>query len=83
MHHLREFVLLYLPYILSAIGVFMILKAGDMRRYAWIIGIAAQVLWFIWIMTSENYGFLFQNVALVIVYARNYYKWRHVEEARS
>lgn len=83
MHHVEDFVLHWLPYVLSAIGVFMILKAGDLKRYAWLIGIAAQVLWFIWIMTSKNYGFLIQNVALVIVYYRNWCKWRGVEEARS
>lgn len=82
MHHFKDFVLNWMPYVLSFIGVFMIVKAGDMKRVAWLIGLAAQVLWFIWINVSGNYGFLIQNFALVVAYTRNYYKWREVGVAK-
>lgn len=73
---MREFLVYAMPWLLSAIGCFMIWKVGNFKTYGWIIGIAAQALWFAWILLSEQYGFLPQNLTLVVLYYRNYVKWK-------
>lgn len=66
----------YLPYLLSAITVWMTILAGNKTRWAWIVGLANQGLWLIWIVSMEAWGLLPLNAALWVVYARNHFKWR-------
>lgn len=35
-----------------------------------------QLLWLVWILASKSYGLLPMNLALWIVYGRNYLKWK-------
>lgn len=65
----------YLPWLLSAITIWMTVLAGNKHRSAWIIGIANQALWLFWICASSAWGFLPMNAALWIVYSRNHLKW--------
>lgn len=65
----------YLPYILSAITIYMFLLAGNKRKYTWLIGLFNQLLWLIWIITINAWGLLPMNIALWIVYFRNHLKW--------
>lgn len=65
----------YMPWLMSAITLYMTVLAGNKSRYAWLIGLFNQALWLAWILATENYGFLPMNLALCIVYARNHIKW--------
>lgn len=65
----------YLPYLLSAITIWMTLLAGNKHNNAWIVGLINQALWLIWIIASATWGMLPMNFALWIVYARNHFKW--------
>lgn len=65
----------YLPYGLSALTIYSMLLAGNKRRGAWLLGLLNQLLWLIWIVLSESWGLLPMNLALWVVYARNYLKW--------
>lgn len=67
----------YLPYLLSAITIWMTLLAGNKHNNAWIVGLINQALWLIWIIASATWGMLPMNIALWIVYARNHFKWNH------
>ena len=73
---MREFLVYAMPWLLSVIGCLMIWKVGNFKSYGWIIGIIAQALWFVWILLSEQYGFIPQNVTLAVFYYRNYVKWK-------
>ena len=65
-----------IPYILSAITIYMFLLAGNKKRSAWIVGLFNQALWLTWIIIIQAWGLLPMNIALWIVYTRNYWKWR-------
>lgn len=65
----------YLPWLLSAITIYMTVLAGNKWRYAWLLGIGNQLLWLLWIITVSAWGLLPMNLALWIVYARNHLKW--------
>lgn len=65
-----------IPWILSAITIYMFILAGNKKKSAWIVGLVNQLLWLIWIIISENWGLVPMNIALWIVYSRNYLKWR-------
>jgi len=70
-----EFIRLYLPWLLSAITIYMTVLAGNKSRHAWLIGLGNQALWLIWIFVAGAYGLLPMNAALWLLYARNHLKW--------
>jgi len=65
----------YLPWVLSAITIWMFILAGNKYKSAWIVGLFNQGLWLIWIVASSSWGLLPMNLALWVVYARNNFKW--------
>ena len=68
----------YLPWLLSAITIYSMWLAGDRKRYAWLVGLANQALWLVWIVATESWGFLPMNFALWVVYGRNHWKWNEI-----
>ena len=71
----------YLPWLLSAITIYMTVLAGNKHRNAWAFGLANQALWLVWIVTTGAWGLLPMNFALWIVYARNHLKWSRAQAA--
>lgn len=65
----------YLPWLLSAITIWMTLLAGNVHRSAWLVVIGNQALWLVWIVATGTWGLIPLNVALWIVYGRNHLKW--------
>lgn len=65
----------YLPWLLSAITIYMTVLAGNKARHAWLIGLGNQALWLVWILTTGAWGLIPMNLALWVVYARNHLKW--------
>lgn len=72
---MKDFIVQNLPWLLSAITIYSMLLAGNKRRGAWIVGLFNQMLWGVWIILSESWGLIPMNIALWVVYARNYIKW--------
>lgn len=66
----------YLPWLLSAITIWMTVLAGNKHRSAWLIGLVNQALWLVWIVASSAWGLLPMNLALWVVYGRNHLKWQ-------
>lgn len=66
----------HMPWLLSAITIYMTVLAGNKAKHAWMVGIVNQLLWLTWIIATLNWGFLPMNIALWIVYTRNHLKWR-------
>lgn len=66
----------YLPWLMSAITIWMTLLAGNKHRSAWLVGLGNQALWLFWIVSVQAWGLLPMNAALWVVYARNHVKWR-------
>jgi hypothetical protein len=76
---MKPVIITYLPWLLSAITIYMTVLAGNKHRMAWAIGLVNQALWLAWILASGNYGLIPMNVALWFVYARNHLKWQMPE----
>ena len=70
-------------FVLSAIGVLGIYLAGSKNIYGWVLGFSAQVLWIVFAVTTEQYGFILSALAYGWVYGRNYLKWKREREAPS
>lgn len=66
----------FLPWLLSAITIWMTLLAGNKHPMAWLVGLANQALWLVWIVASGTWGMLPMNIALWLVYGRNHLKWK-------
>lgn len=64
-----------LPWLLSAITIYMTVLAGNKHRLAWAVGLVNQALWLVWIVGTSTWGLLPMNAALWVVYARNHMKW--------
>ena len=66
----------HLPWLLSAITVWMTLLAGNKHKSAWVVGLFGQVGWSIWIVDSSIWGLVPLNLTLWALYARNHLKWK-------
>ena len=73
---MKQYIINYLPWLLSAITIYSMLLAGNKKKSAWLVGLINQFLWLIWIVASNAWGLLPMNVALWVVYFRNYIKWK-------
>ena len=65
----------YLPWLLSAITIWMTLLAGTLHKSAWLVGLGNQALWLVWIIATATWGLIPLNIALWVVYGRNHLKW--------
>lgn len=72
---MSHFIIVYLPWLLSANTIYSMLLAGNKKRGAWLFALAGQLLWLVWILTTKAWGLLPMNLALWVVYGRNYLKW--------
>lgn len=72
---MSQAITIYLPWLLSAITIWMTLLAGNIHKSAWLVGLGNQALWLVWIVTTNTWGLIPLNIALWVVYARNHLKW--------
>lgn len=50
--------------------------AGSGWRHTWLLSLANQALWLIWIVATSNWGFLPMNIAMWVVAVRNHLEWK-------
>ncbi len=67
--------LAHLPWLLSVITLFQLYLAGNKDPRAWLVGIANQMVWLLWIVVTSTWGFLPLTVGICAVYLRNHYRW--------
>lgn len=75
MSNLKEIIVVYLPWLMSVITIYMTYIAGNRNAFAWVLGLGNQAFWLIWIVVSKNWGLLPMCLTLSVLYIRNYYKW--------
>ena len=72
---MKAMIIAYLPWLLSAITIWMTVLAGNKHPKAWLVGLINQGLWLVWISQTETWGLIPMNMALWLVYFRNHLKW--------
>lgn len=75
-------------FVLAAVGIAGIYLAGRKSKWGWGLGLAAQVLWIVFALTTAQYGFILTAVAYGAVYGKNLWQWhkedsQHKEATRS
>jgi hypothetical protein len=63
-------------FLLAAVGIYGLYLAGKKNVWGWAVGVFAQVLWIIFSIVTEQYGFIISAVAYATVYAKNFLAWR-------
>lgn len=69
-------------YALTAVGIMGLWQSGSKNKFGWLIGAYAQVLWIIFAIATEQYGFIVSAFVYGYVYVRNYTKWV-IDERRN
>jgi len=59
-------------WLLTSLGLLGLWLAGSQKRVGWGIGIATQLLWAVYAIRSQQYGFLVSATAYAMVYGRNF-----------
>lgn len=70
-----------LPWIMSAITLYMTFLQGRKTWKAWAVGLVNQLLWLWFIITMQTWGLLLLNAGLWYLYARNLRIWYDDEKA--
>ena len=76
---MSDVIRIYLPWLMSAVTIYMTLMAGNKAPWAWAVGLGNQVFWLTWIIATQAWGLLPMTAALTFVYARNHLKWSKPE----
>lgn len=66
-------------YLLAGLALFVTWHVGRKRAWAWLVATVAQLLWIVYAVMTEQYGFLASSVAFLLINLRNYVKWRREE----
>jgi hypothetical protein len=61
--------------LLAAVGVFGLWLAGRKSWIGWAVGLGAQVLWLIFALVTDQYGFIVSALAYGWVYGTNLRRW--------
>lgn len=71
-------------WVLSAVGLAGFFLAGKKVWWAWYVNIANQMLWLIYSIVTEQYGFLVATFAYTFVFTKNAIRWtrEHREESK-
>ncbi len=73
----------YLPWLLSAITIYMTVLAGNKHPKAWLVGLVNQAFWLVWIVAVDAWGLIPMNIALTFVCARNHLKWQSTAHGKG
>jgi hypothetical protein len=69
-------VIVILPYVLSINTMISMTLVGRLKVSGWVFQLVGQVGWLIWMVVSQNYGFLLLNAFMWYVIIKNIYVWR-------
>lgn len=70
-------------FVLAAVGIAGIYLAGKKSKWGWGLGLAAQVLWVVFAITTAQYGFILTAVAYGFVYGKNLWQWHREESSKE
>lgn len=67
--------MIYWSYILSAVGLLGFFLAGKRIWWAWYVNIANQVLWILYAVLTDQWGFLVGAIVYTLVFVLNARRW--------
>lgn len=70
-------------WLLMSVGIAGLWMAGRKNAWGWVLGIAAQVLWFAYAVSTQQWGFLVSCFAYGWVYVTNARRWFAEDKARA
>lgn len=62
-------------FVLAGIGILGIYMAGKKSKTGWAIGVGAQVIWVVYAIVTQQWGFIFSSIAYGYMYGRNWWLW--------
>ncbi len=62
-------------FVLAGIGILGIYLAGRKSLWGWAVGVGAQLLWIVYAVMTQQWGFIASAVAYASVYGLNWYRW--------
>ena len=60
---------------LTAAGIVGLWLTGRKSRWGFALGLLAQVLWFVYAVTTQQWGFILSCCLFGYLYARNFIRW--------
>ena len=66
----------YWSWILMSANLTAMILAGRKIWQAWLVGVAAEVMWIAYGYFTQQWGFAFFGFIFAAVYLRNAYRWR-------
>jgi nicotinamide riboside transporter PnuC len=65
----------YWSWVLAVIGVAGIYFVGRKTIWGWLVLLFNEILWIVYALTTDQYGFIFSALAYALVYIRSYIHW--------
>lgn len=62
-------------FVLAGIGILGIYLAGRKSLWGWAVGVGAQLLWIVYAVMTQQWGFIASALAYASVYGLNWYRW--------
>ena len=73
---MKAMIVAILQWVMSAATCLSLWMAGSKDRRAWLALLGVQVLWFVWVPLSGNWGLMPGVVAYTAVAFRNHVRWK-------
>jgi hypothetical protein len=69
----------YWSWLLAVLGVSGMYFVGKKTVWGWLVLLANEVIWVVYAVVTQQYGFIVMAIAYAIVYIKSYLEWRKVE----
>lgn len=63
-------------YALAFVGIVGIYLAGKKNLWGWAVGVLAQILWVVFAVATQQYGFIVSALAYGFIYGKNFLAWK-------
>lgn len=69
----------YWSWLLAILGVSGMYFVGKKSIWGWPVLLANEVIWVVYALFTQQYGFIVMAIAYAIVYIKSYFEWRKLE----
>lgn len=69
----------YWSWLLAVLGVSGMYFVGKKTIWGWLVLLANEVIWVVYALFTQQYGFIAMAIAYAFVYIKSYFEWRKAE----